>query len=602
VVSVVSGDYAFLTDQTDLLVLDVSDPTHLHPVGNFSTDSLVWELAVSSNHAHVATEQDGVQVFDVSNPASPQWVSRYSTNDLIWGLFISGNLSCVWCRAGAEIFDVSNPANPQRVSILSTNPFINGACVSSNYAYVSASDGLEIFDVSNPANPQKVGSHAGGFGPMVVVGDRAYADVGIFDVSDPTLPRKVGAGVGNILGFAGNHAFVGPPGLTVMDVNHPANPQRLGSFGGIGDSAIRGGVSIAGGHAFVADGTNGLQVIDVSNPVTPPRIGGYNTPGNAEDVCIAGNYAYVADWYGGLQVINISNPASPQFTASLALPDHQAGIPEVAERVVLSGDYAYVTGYALHVVDVSNPAQPVRVGGYAPPGGNLGIFVEGQYAYQVGAGRLHVVDVSNPAAPQLFGSWVGNYLFPPDFFDVFVSHGFAYVAAGGAGLLVFDVRNPASPRYSGSYRGGDARSVHMVGPHPYVMDRMSGLYVLDVSNPLQPRRVGGNPLIGSLSTFATDLTVVGDRFYALAGERGLVILDQFRDPNTLRLESLPPLTTGSFRFRLHGAPGHSGWIQRSANLRDWANWQPFNLDALPLEVIDPATVSAGPRFYRAVSP
>jgi hypothetical protein len=248
----------------------------------------------------------------------------------------------------------------------------------------------------------------------------------------------------------------------------------------------------------------------------------------------------------------------------------------------------------------------VRVGGYAPPGGNLGIFLEGQYAYLVTAGRLHVVDVSNPANPQLAGSWVGNYVIPPNFYDVVVSGGFAYVAAE-FGLLAFDVRNPANPRLLGFYEdqpgsGEDARSVQVVGQHVYVMDRMFGLYVLNVSNPLQPRRVVGNPNVGELSALATDLTVVGNKVYALAGDRGLIILDQFRDPHSLRLETLPPLTPGSFRFLLHGPPGISGRIERSTNLQNWENWTAFNLGTASLEVTDSAAVSTSPRFYRAVSP
>ena len=146
-------------------------------------------------------------------------------------------------------------------------------------------------------------------------------------------------------------------------------------------------------------------------------------------------------------------------------------------------------------------------------------------------------------------------------------------------------------------------SVHVVGQHVYVMDWIFGLYMRDVSDPAQPRRVGDNRLIGDLSAFgATDITAAGGKLYALAGERGLIILDLFRDPNALRLETLSPLTAGSFRFLLHGMPGMSGQVRRSSNLGDWTDWQPFDLGALPLEFSDPTDSSNSQKFYRAVSP
>jgi hypothetical protein len=146
------------------------------------------------------------------------------------------------------------------------------------------------------------------------------------------------------------------------------------------------------------------------------------------------------------------------------------------------------------------------------------------------------------------------------------------------------------------------RSVQVVGLHAYVMNRVAGLDVFDVSNPLQPRRIGGTPLIGGLLASATDLMIAGGKVYALAGERGLVILDQFRDPNVLRLEILPSLTPGSFRFLLQGAPGVAGRIQRSSNLQDWVDWMPFSLGAVPLDVADPFAGTDTTRYYRARSP
>jgi hypothetical protein len=66
-------------------------------------------------------------------------------------------------------------------------------------------------------------------------------------------------------------------------------------------------------------------------------------------------------------------------------------------------------GYAggLQVIDVSDPANPQRVGGYDTSGEAQGVAVSGHYAYVADgyAGGLQVIDVSDPANPQRVGGY-----------------------------------------------------------------------------------------------------------------------------------------------------------------------------------------------------
>src|SRR5262245_23077545 len=71
-------------------------------------------------------------------------------------------------------------------------------------------------------------------------------------------------------------------------------------------------VALQNGYALVALRDAGLATIDVNNPANPQRVGGYATSGQARGVAVSGNYAYVADGTNGLQVIDVSNPANPQ--------------------------------------------------------------------------------------------------------------------------------------------------------------------------------------------------------------------------------------------------------------------------------------------------
>jgi hypothetical protein len=84
----------------------------------------------------------------------------------------------------------------------------------------------------------------------------------------------------------------------------------------------------------------------------------------------------MADGTAGLQVINVSNPANPQRVGGCATLEN-------ALRVVVNGNFAYVAdgGGGLQVIDVSNPANPQRMGGHITAGHASGVAVSGNYAY-----------------------------------------------------------------------------------------------------------------------------------------------------------------------------------------------------------------------------
>ena len=88
--------------------------------------------------------------------------------------------------------------------------------------------------------------------------------------------------------------------------------------------------------------------------------------------------------------------------------------------------------------------------------------------------------------------------------------------------------------------------------------------------------------------------------FVAAGYDGLMILDLFRP--SLRLEPVSPQQPGAFRFLVRGEAGLSVRVQRSANLRDWEDWQTLTLGAIPSELSDLDAGAIPDRFYRAVTP
>ncbi|MFZ1630510.1 MAG: hypothetical protein WAV70_16445, partial [Anaerolineae bacterium] len=144
--------------------------------------------------------------------------------------------------------------------------------------------------------------------------------------------------------------------------------------------------------------------------------------------------------------------------------------------VDVQGSYAYVGSSSwLVILDVSDPAHPVRIGqSPALPGMVWAVHVLGGLAYvAAGSAGLQVIDVSNPVTPFLRGA----YDTPGTAYGVSVVDGLAHVADGWNGLQIIDVNDPANPILRGAYDTPEAIGVSVVGSLAYVADGSSGLQI-----------------------------------------------------------------------------------------------------------------------------
>jgi len=215
-----------------------------------------------------------------------------------------------------------------------------------------------------------------------------------------------------------------------------------------------------------------------------------------------------------------------------------------AQAVAVQGDYAYVAAEfgGLIIIDIHDPADPQRVGGYDTGGYAHGLAVAGNYAY---------------------------------------------VADGTNGVQLIDIRDPANPQRVGGYDTTDeARGVAVQGDYAYVAAQWGGLMIVDIRNPANPQRVGGYATSGS----AEGVAVAGNYAYVAEEQAGLEVID------------LINLARDGFHFLVTGAPGQKVRVQRSRNLRDWEDWQQVTLGTEPADVTDTDTLSAPCGFYRAVAP
>lgn len=133
---------------------------------------------------------------------------------------------------------------------------------------------------------------------------------------------------------------------------------------------------------------------------------------------------------------------------------------EDVRTVRVAGIFVHVAASTnLHVINVANPANPVRVGGYSSTAPIRDLAIAGTYAFLTADG-LETIDVANPTAPRRVGGYTGNAEGPFDAYGLFVTETHAYVLGEdsyregenvhrSSGLFIFDMQNPVLPKVSG---------------------------------------------------------------------------------------------------------------------------------------------------------
>jgi len=392
-------------------------------------------------------------------------------------------------------------------------------------------EGLVILDMENPACLQRLGGvEIPRSGSEV---QRQAVGVGVAD--QQTYLVSTGTACDSGTCHSSTNRF------HVIDTSDPACPRLLEQYD-IGQLWVgQGDIGVSGTYAFV----NGGHVFDCRDPVHPTKVGQIDVEGQ---MVVSGTYLYAIDWRG----FHAFDIGSLQRVGLLLLSDRSSGL-------AVEGIYAFLAGDNLEVIDISQPANPRRVGGCAELGGGYygQIAVAGGRACVVGDGLLRVFDVSDPANPRMTGECsvsgrAGSTT------AIVVAGDCAYVAAPAAG-----VDAPAA-----------------------------GVEVFDIRDPAYPRRVGGNSAFD-----AHALAIADGRLHVAAGGQGLAILSLYQPP---RLESLRWDAQG-FHLLLRGPTGQMMRLDRSRDLRIWEPFATIPIPASGQTLIDPAATTEPYLFYRAVS-
>jgi hypothetical protein len=180
----------------------------------------------------------------------------------------------------------------------------------------------------------------------------------------------------------------------------------------------------------------------------------------------------------------------------------------------------------LAVLDVTDPAKPVRVGAYRPPGRTERVRIMGQRAYLATSvhagggceqegwrGRLVILDVSDPTSPRFLGVYKTG-----DAINSFCVDGDRVFLYDGHHFHIVDVSNPARPvaLHVGWPRNTWANSILWAGRQQVYAAASPDWIVVDVSQPASPTLVTNvTPVEDGIGIRAIE--VVGERAYVAEG-------------------------------------------------------------------------------------
>jgi hypothetical protein len=262
--------------------------------------------------------------------------------------------------------------------------------VSGTTAYVPGRAGLSLFDVGDPDPPQFLGRyvppsgaqfyHATASSPNAFCAAR-HNGIWAVNVTNPNAPFLTHAHAegttsfeGLLLDGADLYVAAHENGLRIYDVSIPTAFTLRGSVSALSNAWA---VAKNGRWVYVADGGSGLRVIDCLDPDAPTLEATLATSGPAQDVVLKGSRAFLACGAGGMDIFDITVPNAPAFVGNYASPYSSFLLaPDAA------ADRVYIASWdVVDVVDVSDPAQPVRVGFEDTPLRAMGVAADADTVY-----------------------------------------------------------------------------------------------------------------------------------------------------------------------------------------------------------------------------
>lgn len=240
-------------------------------------------------------------------------------------------------------------------------------------------------------------------------------------------------------------------------------------------------VFIKDDFAYSAKIECGFEIVNCQNPSAMVSVAEYDIIGEPNKVVVHNNIAYVANQTAGLTVVDVSNPAYP--VRIVDIPTERW-----VKDVILSPNeqYLYAAEWVegIKVFDLDNPYYPELINTVptAPDSGAHCFAISEGYLYLAFyPGGLQVYDISVQNGPELLESFDT----PIYFREIAISEDgdVLYACAETNGLLIYTIDSPGDLSYAYTYTILERPyDIAINGDYAYVADWQNGMYVLNISN------------------------------------------------------------------------------------------------------------------------
>jgi len=525
-----NGKAYIACNASGLFIVDVTCPTAPVVLSSNEIPGAMLAIAVRDQMAYlVDASKEGVRVVDVGDPSNPKEVGFFDA-DLIpttykvmpWSMDMCGDQLCLAVfNYGLVVLDVSDPTNPTMIG--GQTPFSpSGIICDNDTAYLlSDLDGVRVFDLTNPAQPQQIGmmpTSVGGFE---------------FTIQE-TVERNQYLVDGKL--FIPDQAR----GLTIVDVNQPALPVRIGQYVSPVPEWMM-SIDVVDEIAYIVSRNAGLRVVDVTDPVNMRELAFDHERKNLylqqpSKIEVSDDYANIADQNYSFHVYDVSDPTSPEQVG--AVFDRVA--PDGADDIVINGDVAYVSAWGakdafypdwgLWVIDISNPATPQAVNFIDLPNGEWSLSIHNDILYALDGWKveeddepmaLRVLDLSNPTGPaEILSTPIPDYQ-PLSPSEVIAQGDWLYMSFGNQGLKLFNISQPRNPvQVSVTVEGIPFLSAQTMAVDGNTMI-VNGSIVLDISEPTNPTFIG--MAFERMEPWTCDIE--GDRVYVATRFHGIWVYE-----------------------------------------------------------------------------
>ena len=305
------------------------------------------------------------------------------------------------------------------------------------FAYVGEVGGIWFVETTDPQNMRTVGQWSAprstwrdyaNLGGYVYAVSEGHRGIRILDMRNPDQPRDVG----------------------YVEVNAITNTHNITS-----DPAT--------GHLYLSGTNQGVMIYDASqNPEAPRYVGNWNIT-YTHDCCVLRGRAFLSNGSTRrTRIMDASNPANLIEISNFQSPagyNHNVWVSDDESLLCVTDEIARRWNSPhMTVWDISNPRSPVKRGDY-----DLGtivhnVFILGRTAYMSHyTDGVHVVDLTDPAQPTriasydtstVSGGYNGCWGVHP-----FADHGLVYASDMQNGLYVLEIQAGHMNRYGAGTPG-----------------------------------------------------------------------------------------------------------------------------------------------------